>query len=327
MTITTAQTIDYKTAKHARLVSFENSNSWIKRYDDQGELIVQAGFTDSIGMMSQGNDENPIVITGNTRRWYGSRACLGQHTRIHGRDKVATARDAFAACLRPSDDGRELIVVASHWDYQNLNTLKPALEGRYSVVRNGQKIECIVSKVLPILEGLGSYHAVKPKLEKGFSLLIELGFGTAEQWLIDDSGEVIDGSPVTSLGVCKLVDSIAADPTVRAGLGISNNSTSVNLSLVSAGLQAETIGKLSAEQWRAIKKKHVDSWFQNLQSHLATQFESQNQNIMNLVLSGGGAGLLLSVKPEIIEFFTVPPNPQVASVIGAYDRQMSKVGV
>jgi hypothetical protein len=24
-----AQTIDYKTAKHARLVSFENSNSWL----------------------------------------------------------------------------------------------------------------------------------------------------------------------------------------------------------------------------------------------------------------------------------------------------------
>ena len=323
----TAQTIDYRSAKHARLVSFENSNSFIKRHDDQGTLIIQSGFTESISMMSKGDDSNPIVITGSSKRWYGARACMNSHTRIHGRDKVATARDAFSACLRPSDSGRDLIVTASHWDYQNLNALKTALSGRYSVIRNGEKIECTVTQVLPILEGLGSYYSVKNKLENGFSLLIELGYGTAEQWILDQSGEVVDGSPVTSLGVCKLVDTIAADPTVRAGLGISNNSTSVNLSLVSAGLQSDTIGKLSAEQWRSIKKKHVNAWFETIQSHLSTQFESQNQNLVNLILTGGGSALLLSVKPEIVEYFTIPNNPQTASVVGAYDRQMSRVGV
>lgn len=316
--------IDYKSP---RLVSFECSNSFLKRYDDEGILLIQSGYTETIGMMAKSDNENPIVINGSSKRWYGSRACLGDHKRIHGRDKLQAARDAFSACLRPSDDGKQLYVIASHYDYPNLNALKPALSGRYSIIRNGQKIECDVVQVLPILEGLGSYYSVKNKLVFGSSLLIEIGFGTAETWILDNAGEVIDGNPVTSLGVAKLVDSIAADPTVRAGLGISNNSTSVNLSLISAALQSETIGKLSPEQWRSIKKKHVDAWFDNLQAYLATQFESQNQNLVNLVLTGGGSALLKSVKPEIVEFFTIPDRPQVASVIGAYDRQMSRVGV
>lgn len=315
---------DYKSPK---LVSFECSNSFLKRYDDEGILLIQSGYTETIGMMAKSDNENPLVINGSSKRWYGSRACLGDHKRIHGRDKLQAARDAFSACLRPSDDGKQIYLIASHWDYQNLNGLKPALSGRYSIIRNGQKIECDVVQVLPILEGLGSYYSVKPKLENGYSLLIELGFGTAEQWILDHTGEVVDGSPVTALGVSKLVDSIAADPTVRSGLGISNNSTSVNLSLISAGLQTDTIGKLSAEQWRAIKKKHVNQWFETIQSHLSTQFESQNQNLVNLILTGGGSALLKSVKPEIVEFFTIPDRPQVASVIGAYDRQMSRVGV
>lgn len=317
----------HQTSKSARLVSFENSNSFIKRHCDEGTLIIQAGFTESISMMSKGDNENPIVISGSSKRWYGSRACLNVHTRIHGRDKIQTARDAFTACLRPSDHGRDLIVIASHWDYQNLNALKSALSGRYSVIRNGEKIECTVTQVLPILEGLGSYYAVKPKLDHGHSLLIELGYGTAEQWVLDSSGEVVDGNPVTALGVAKLVDSISADPTVRSGLGISNNSTSVNLSLISAGLQSETLGKLSAEQWKAIKRKHVNAWFETIQAHVSTQFESQSQNLVNLILTGGGCALLLSVKPEIVEYFTIPNHPQIASVVGAYNAQMSKVGV
>ena len=315
------------TAKHTRLVSFENSNSWLKRHDDEGTLVIQAGYTESIGMMAKGNDENPIVISGSSKRWYGSKACLNDHKRIHGLDKIATAKESFTACLRPSDHGRDLIVIASHWDYGNLSDLKTALLGQYKVIRNGETIQCTVTQVLPVLEGLGSYEAVKPKLDHGYSLLIEIGYGTAEEWLIDESGEVVDGNPVTALGVAKLVTSIAADPSVKTGLGITSNSTSVNLSLISAALQSETLGKLTADQWRAIKRKHVNAWFEMIQAHISTKYESQSQNLVNLILTGGGAALLKSVKPDVIEFFTIPDRPQVASVIGAYESQMAKVGV
>jgi len=323
----TAQITDYKTAKTTRLISFENSNSWLKRFDDEGVLIIQAGYTESINMMAKGCDQNPIVISGSSKRWYGSKACLADHKRIHGLDKIGTARESFAACLRPSDHGRDLIVIASHWNYCELTDLKTALTGQYKVTRNGEEIQCTVTQVLPVLEGLGSYEAVKPKLDPGHSLLIEIGYGTAEEWLIDESGEVVDGNPVTALGVAKLVNSIASDPAVKAGLGITSNSTSVNLSLISAALQSETLGKLSAEQWRAIKRKHVNAWFEMIQAHIATKYESQSQNLVNLILTGGGSALLQSVKPDVIEFFTIPDRPQVASVIGAYNSQMAKVGV
>jgi len=88
-----AKATDYKSP---RLVSFECSNSFLKRYDDEGILIIQAGYSETISMMSKGDDENPIVINGSSKRWYGSRACLGDHKRIHGRDKLQAARTAYA---------------------------------------------------------------------------------------------------------------------------------------------------------------------------------------------------------------------------------------
>ena len=327
MIATTAQITNYKTSRTTRLVSFENSNSWLKRHDDEGTLIVQAGYTEAIGMMAKGDDENPIVISGSSKRWYGSKACLADHKRIHGLDKIGTARESFTACLRPSDHGRDLIVIASHWDYGNLTDLKTALTGQYKVIRNGETIQCTVTQVLPVLEGLGSYEAVRSKLDPGHSLLIEIGYGTAEEYFLNGSGEVVDGNPITALGVAKLVTTIAADPSVKAGLGITSNSTSVNLSLISAALQSETLGKLSADQWRAIKRKHVNAWFEMIQAHIATKYESQSQNLVNLILTGGGAALLKSVKPDVVEFFTIPDRPQVASVVGAYASQMAKVGV
>ena len=87
-------------------------------------------------MMAKGNDENPIVINGSSKRWYGSRASLSDHKIIHGRDKVSTARESFTACLRPSDHGRELTVIASHWEESCFDSLKNTLMGQYNVTRN-----------------------------------------------------------------------------------------------------------------------------------------------------------------------------------------------
>ena len=325
--MTTAQMTEPKTletSKHTRLVSFENSNSWIKRHDLEGTLLIQSGYVENPGKMAKGDDENPIVMVGASRRWYGSRACIGNHNRIHGRSKIDSARDSFSACLRPSDDGKDLIVIASHWDFENLESLEAALKGQYNVTRNGVVIRCAVTKVLPVLEGIGSYQSLKPQLEEGYSLLIEIGYGTAEEWLIDDSGEVVDGRPVTALGVSKLVDTIANDPTVKAILG-GDESTSINLSMISAGLKSDTCGKITAGQWLPIKRKYVTAWFEALQAYITTQYETQGQNISNVILTGGGAALLKSVKPEVTEYFTIPLNPQTASVMGAFNHQWSKV--
>ena len=326
MIATTAQIQDFKTAKHTRLVSFENSNSWLKRFDDEGILVIQSGYSESIDDVVTGDDANPIVIVGSGRRWYGSKACQGHHTRIHGRDKVGTARESFTACLRPSDDGRDLIVIASHYNSRELKDLKAALEGQYKVIRNGEEIRCRVTQVLPVLEGMGSYEAVKPKLEPGNTLILEIGYGTVEGWLIDNSGDIYGGRPGTDLGVSKLVDRLSKDATARSGLGLVSGK-SANLSTISAGLQAETLGKLSIDQWSALKRKYINSWFDEIQSHIGLSYEAELQNVANLVLTGGGAALLKSVKPDVIEFFTIPDRPQVASVIGAYNLQYSKVGV
>ena len=164
----TAQSIPLSslaTAKHTRLVSFENSNSFLKRHDSEGSLVIAAGHRENPSVHAHSDDENPIVILeGQRPRWYGARVCQGDHVSNSHRSKIETARESFAACLRPSDDGRDLIVIASHWDKPALEALKVALQGQYKVIRNGVKIQCAVTQVIPTMEGLGSYHSAKSQL-------------------------------------------------------------------------------------------------------------------------------------------------------------------
>lgn len=320
------QTKTITTGKHTRLVSFENSNSFLKRHDSEGTRVIQAGYRENPSAQAHSDDENPLVITGNSRRWYGAIACQGPHVRSFERSKVETARDSFAACLRPSDDGRELVVVASHWNAQEFAALTKTLIGQYRVTRCGHQINCTVTQVLPILEGIGSYYAIANRLVPGQTFLLEVGFGTAEEWVIDADGRVIDGRPVTQLGIINLVNAIAADPTVRSFLGNGDAAQTVNLSFLSAGLQRPTLGRIGEANWTAIKAKYAQEFYRSLKGYLRTQYGSQFQAMDNLVLTGGGAALLASLVPDLSESFTIPDQPQTASVRGAYDYQLSRVG-
>lgn len=324
-TLPTVAPTESQKVSHTRLVSFENSNSWIKRHDSEGTLLIQAGYRENPTAVAKGDDLNPIVITSNYRRWYGAKACQGEHFSSHERDKLSTQREHFAACLRPSDHGRDLIVVAAHWDPHQLDALTSALRGQYRVTRNGQEIHCTVTQVLPILEGQGSYWMVKNQLEPGNTLLIELGYGTAEEWVFDHNGDIQDGQPISKLSVLSMVKAIAQDPSVRAGLGITNQSQTVNLSLISAGLKQDSIGRISEANWLAIKQKYARQFLETLRGYLVAQHGSQMQSLSNITLTGGGAALLAGLAPEVVEYFALPPHPQTASVIGAYQAQMARI--
>jgi hypothetical protein len=323
----TAQSIPLSTlasSKHTRLVSFENSNSFLKRHDSEGSLVIAAGHRENPSVHAHTDDENPIVILeGQRPDGMALESCQGDHVSNSHRSKIETARESFAACLRPSDDGRDLIVIASHWDKPALEALKVSLLGQYKVIRNGVKIQCAVTQVIPTMEGLGSYHSAKSQLKDGSTLLIELGYGTAEIWFIDESGQIVDGAPVTRLGVINLVKALADDPTVRALT--QDNSGTVNLSAISQALQQDTLGKISAANWQALKAKYASEFLKDFQGYLRTQHAFHMQSASNLVLTGGGAALLSSIQPKLSQVFIVPTQPQTASVRGAYERQMSNV--
>ena len=73
MTSATAQSIPLSSlasAKHTRLVSFENSNSFLKRHDSEGSLVIAAGHRENPGVHAHSDDENPILILeGQRPRW------------------------------------------------------------------------------------------------------------------------------------------------------------------------------------------------------------------------------------------------------------------
>ncbi|MBW4522650.1 MAG: hypothetical protein KME16_23640 [Scytolyngbya sp. HA4215-MV1] len=313
------------TKNRTKLVSFENSNSWLKRHDDQGTLLIQAGFRTNPSINCHSDDENPIVISGSQKRWYGAIACQGSHVRSFELSKIETARDHFSACLRFSDHQQELSVIAAHWDSTQFSDLQAALLGQYDVIRNGERIQTNVVEVVPVLEGLGTYQLIQPQLKAGATLLIEMGFATAETWVLNESGQLVDGKPLSQLGILQLVKQIADDPTVRNVLS-SNNATSINLSLISRALQQDTLGRISGDQWTAIKHKYTTSFLKSFQGYIVAEFESQSQELVNVILTGGGAGLFQVVQPKINSVFTIPTDPQTASVRGSYYHQLAQTG-
>jgi hypothetical protein len=308
-----------------KLVSFENSNSWLKRHDASGTTVIQAGYRENPGRNAHCDNENPIIaFRGQNARWYGSMPCGGTHRTIFGQSKIETARACFAACLQPSDHGKKLQVVASHWNSGEFDALKTALLGQYVVTRNGELIETTVTEVVTTMEGLGAYHAVSNRLQVGGALLLELGFGTAEVFRFDAKGCAIDAAVVDALGVATLIDKIADDPAVRAAL-LADASGTANRSLISASLSEPVLGRIGADQWSAIRGKYTKEFVSAIGSHLRTHYAPDMQGVTNLVLTGGGAALIQAVLPELAaKKFTIPENPQTASVRGAYARMAAK---
>jgi hypothetical protein len=313
------------TASRTRLVSFENSNRFLKRHDTVGSLVIQAGYKLNPNRNAHSDDQNPIVILGNEKRWYGSIACQGDHIRSFERSKTETQREAFSACLRPSDNGRDLIVIAAHWDKSEFGAIEKSLIGPYNVTRNGHQIRCNVRQVITVLEGLGSYHSVQKSLSPGSSLLFEIGFATGEEWLLDEHGRIVDGRPSSKLAILHLVTAIANDPSVKAALGHGDSAETMNLCLISAALQSDRLGRMSESNWNAIRTKYAREYLKTLSGYIKGQYSNELQSVTNVILTGGGAGLLSTLFPQVNEHFIIPSDPQTASVRGSFEAQLAKV--
>ncbi|NET38999.1 MAG: hypothetical protein F6K19_44670 [Cyanothece sp. SIO1E1] len=303
-----------------KLVSFENSHSWLKRHCQDGTLLIQAGYRPNPTGRFYRDDENPLVINGTENRWYGSRACQGEHVNPLYARKESTARENFAACLRQSDDNKSLAVVVSHWDEDTAQGIGNALIGDYSITRNGHQINCTVVEAFPMLEGMGTYHLVRPRLSTGSTLLFELGQGTSEEWLIDKAG-FPEGNVTEQLSVGTLVKRIAEDQTVRGQL-LSLGEQGVNLSLVTQALRTNELGSLHPEQWELIKNKYVAQWYEEVKAYVLKKHGNALQTVKNVVFSGGGAALL----KDRLSFAIIPDQPETASVRGAYEYQLARIG-
>jgi len=326
MIATIAQIQDFKTAKTTRLVSFENSNSWLKRHDDEGTNIVQAGYKlnpSAIEVRSR-DEQNPIVVVaGQPPRMYGVKACTGNYTPMNGLSKIETARDSFTALLRPTDHERDLVVVASHWDVENLKALEAALKGQYRAMVNGQEIRCNVLSVVTVEEGMGSYHAVKSQLKPGSTLVIEMGFGTCELWLVDEGGTPYDGRAIDKLGISSLCSELIQDAQIRSLS--QDNANAITPAFISRYLADGHPSRINADIWSKLKGQYATEHLKRLQAEIKNEWASKLQDVPNIIFTGGGAALLASIQPKLRQVFIIPENPQTASVRGSYDRQMSKV--
>lgn len=299
-----------------KIVSFEPSHSWLKRWSDEGALIIQAGWEDNPDGRRKQDNENPTVRQSDgTWRWYGSRACEGQHESPATARKDAMARDWLEAILQPTDNLRKLAVVVSHWDEDTAQRMADSLLGSYNITRNGASIRAEVVKAIPTLEGEGSYRLMQPKLKPGKTLLFELGHGTTEEWIVDETG-FFSGKGTESFAVSKLVETIAKDRNVKAKF-LKLGEQEVNREMLAACLRSGVLPNMKQEEWDLLKNKYVAAWMESLKNYLLKKYGTQLQTISNIVLTGGGAAL---IKDRATKFALIPSDPQTASVRGSYEH-------
>jgi len=310
------------TSKHSRLVSFEPSHSWLKRCDSEGLLIIQGGYKLNPQGRFKKDDENPHTIFDGQSRHYGAVACLGDHESALNQRKELSARHAFAACLRPSDDGQDLIVVVSHWNEDRARTIGESLKGQYRLIRNGIEIKCTVKEVGSQLEDEGTYQLLKPQLKPGRTLLIGSGHGTSQEWIVESDG-FIGGVATENLAVSQLVKTIANDAVIR-GHALKLGEQQVNLDSITQALRTGEYGSMPREHWEAIKDRYVGQWYESFKNYLLKTYGSDLQSISNIVFSGGGAEL---IRDRVGKFAIIPIDAQTSSVRGAYQHHAAAIGV
>ena len=317
-------------ARKQRLVSYEPSNSWIKRVDSEGEMVIQSAWCDlgrtKMGYETpKGRNRSPIVVRGDSRRIYGSRACLERgHITPDKAAKDQHARDWFYATLRPSDSFCDITIVVSHWDQEVGREMAKSLMGEYNAIVNGHEVQgARVVNVIPILEGFGTWHLMNAsgQLQPGSTLLIELGQGTSENFMFSADGDVT-GEVTEDLCVRNLVQRLADHPTMLALSGSA--SQGFNPALITSALATgqSPSQKLTLERWEAIRESVVDEWASEVFHYICNTHSDRLQHVANVVICGGGAALLGDrIQPP----FSVPSCPELASVSGAYQWGLSRI--
>lgn len=317
-----AQQLERK-AKAAKtiLVSYDPSHSWLKSCDAMGVQTIQAGYVQDPQGRFKRDDENPLIVCGNTRKWYGEKACKSpDHISPLYARKESAAQDGLKALFRPEYDGKDLVVVVSHHDEDTANAIADSLIGTYDVVRNGQRINCRVVEAIPETESLGTWYLMRNQLKPGDTLLFDLGNGTTEEWIVSPDGEV-SGSAKESFPVSKLAKAIGNDQLINKKL-CPLNEHEPNLDLIVRALREGTIADIPLERWETIKEIHVSRWWEQMKSYLLKEHGATLQSVANVIFTGGGTALISDRLPKGV---LSPADPQAASVRGMYQHYQAQV--
>lgn len=310
-----------------RLKSVDTGHGLVKVCGPEGTFSFQNAYVtvnideDDPDNYAIRDDLNRLVCTpSGDIFYYGDEAAASTDaTSAENVDKLQNPLNAFYASLIPEDDGQDLIVAWFHWDKRRFDEIEGKLVGSHTATVNGHNIRVNVKKVVPIVEGLGTYYSHYPELQHGPTLLYVFGFGTVESSLITSTGDPTSprrGNAQTSNDLSvffNLINPIRRDRHVRAALHCPKAS-SVSVALIEQYLRRPSIGEMSVESWTAIKSKYLGLWGQKVLDELIQ--DRRMQSAAHRLCTGGGAQLLRPFLPD--ELFIIPENAGTACVEGGY---------
>jgi hypothetical protein len=254
-----------------------------------------------------------------TTRLYGEIPCqMSNHIQgISGR-KIDEIRFNVAAMLTENYHLKEINLVCIYNEEAEFLNLETSLLGEYKVIVNGTMIQCKIVSVKCLLEGVGTYFSLKdatyinPKKMR----ILDLGLGVANDLIVDKNGEIEYYSTEPSLSIFNLASIIEKSSLFQDRISKTSKTRS-NYASIAYALEKDSVpGNLSLSEWNLIKNYGLETYFKTLRSHLMAPAGNSSDFVTCFVLTGGGAALLKRESALFETIFTIPQEPEIASLQG-----------
>lgn len=252
-------------------------------------------------------------------RIYGENVCqmAGSTQGISSR-KSEEFKFAFASTLSLKHDGKKLSVVYIHNEEKDFSIIEKSIVGTYKLKINGDPIVVEVVSCKCMYEGLGSYFELKKTQSlRGSTRILDLGFGLANDLIVNEDGKVQYFSTKPELSIFTLARAIETSESFQSYLG----SYSSNLTSIAYALEKDQpLGSMPRDEWNKVKSIAISQYYNRLKSHLTAPLSNANLFVNTFVLTGGGSQLLDRENKAFRNVFAIPDNAATASLRGILDH-------
>jgi len=255
----------------------------------------------------------------NITRIYGENAChMAGHVQGVGSRKAEEVRFSFASLLSSKQHNKKLDVFCIHNEQKDFSMIEKSILGHYKVHINGESISCNVISCTCIHEGIGTYFQLKKTQNLvGTTRILDLGFGVANDLIVNDLGKVEYYATKPELSIMMLAKNIENSEVFQNYMKDYNS----NLGSIAYALQRNRpMGSIPKNEWERMKSYAISQYYKKLKTYLTAPMSNANLFVSTYVLTGGGATVLNLENTAFKTAFTIPDDAHVASLIGILDH-------
>jgi hypothetical protein len=261
----------------------------------------------------------------NSTRIYGEKVCqMASSIQGIGSRKAEEVRFFFASLLSSKCHNKKIDVFYIHNEEKDFSMIEKSILGVYKVKINGEVISTEVVSCQFLLEGLGSYFELKKTHAlSGSTRILDLGFGVANELIVNEQGEVEYFATKQDFSMFMLAKTMESSEIFQTHLG----SYTSNLTSIAYALEKDRpLGSMTKEEWDKMKNYAISQYFKKLKNYLTSPNSNSSLFVNQYVLCGGGARILERENEAFKTAFLIPKDAATSSLIGILDHPKIKNG-